>query len=147
MQSVVIDASVALGWFLPARTQTETDFCIEVRARIVGMAVPVLAPSVFDLEVAGGLLKARRSKALSLGKFNAARALMLEFPVQIHAFPYNVDQIIELALAYHAQPADAMYLHVAELNDARVVTIDSGMAQACRQSRVEFEFFDRSWVA
>ena len=103
----------------------------------------MLVPPIFEIEVAGGLLKARRRKEISLAKFNEGRAMVAQLPLQVHAFPYSVNQVIELANSYHAQAADALYLHVAQTNDAKVITVDGGMAQACRQSKIAFETFAR----
>lgn len=143
MATAVFDASVVLGWILSPRTQAEKDFCDRIRLRVVERDMTMLVPAVFEIEVAGGLLKARRRKEISLTKFNEGRALVAELPLQVHSFAYSIDQIIELATDYHAQPADAMYLHLAQMHDATVITIDRGMAQACKQSGIECEAFDR----
>ena len=144
MAIALIDASVVLTWFVPARTQPEQEFCDRIWTRIVELGITMLAPSIFDLEIAGGLLKARRSKLISLARFTQARAACAGLPVQLYGYPYSSSQIIELALMYHAQAPDALYLHVAQTHNAKVITVDSGMAQACRQSRIEVETFNRS---
>ena len=144
MATVVIDARVVLAWFVPTRTQAEKDFCNGIRTRVFEIGLTIVAPAVFDMEVAGGLLKARRGKLISLAKFTEAREACERLPVEVHAFPYSISRIIDMSIGYHAQAADAMYLHVAQRHAATVITIDGGMAQACQQSKIRFETLKRS---
>ena len=129
MATVVIDASVVLAWFVPTRTQAEKDFCNGIRTRVFEIGLTIVAPAVFDLEVAGGLLKARRGKLISLARFTEAREACERLPVEDEhdaccISAVNVTEVLTRLIdrgmtAHDAEAAfDALELAVSPFDDA-----------------------------
>ena len=129
---VVVDASVALAWYLPDSDANLT-YATDVRDAQAGHRIISLVPDFWPAEVAYRLLKAARTTPSPLiGSLAAATSFLDHFPENIQLTPRNVGVIIELATRYHLQGWDALYFDVAMRSGAMLATLDGGLKTACR---------------
>lgn len=129
---VVVDASVALAWYLPDSDANLT-YAIDVRDAQAGHRIISLVPDFWPAEIAYRLLKASRATPSPLvGSLAEATLFLDHFPQNIQFTPRNVSTIIELATRYHLQGWDALYFDVAVRSGAMLATLDGGLKTACR---------------
>ena len=129
----VLDASIALAWFLPDETSTPAQ---TVLARIADE--DVCAPAIWPLEIASALLMAERRKRIS----TVERLELLE---QLAALPVLLDQpftaadlpaLSDVAREYGLSIYDACYLQLAQSRRIALATLDSELRAAAVRGRV-----------
>jgi len=134
LTAIVLDASIAVAWFLP-------DESSEAAAGILEQleATDAHVPAIWPLEVGNALLTAERRKRIT----TAERVAFLE---QLAAVPIVVDQAPAIedlpaigALAYEHGLSiyDACYLHMAKTRGLRLATFDRTLRAAGQRSGVE----------
>ena len=129
---VVVDASVALAWYLPDAA-ANLRYSASVRQAQADNRIISLVPDFWAAEIAYRLLKAARSKPSPLtAALSEAGAFIDRFPQYVQITPRSVSQIIGLATRYHVQGWDALYFYAAVRNRAMLATIDGGLKTACR---------------
>jgi predicted nucleic acid-binding protein len=123
----VLDASVALGLVLgePWRARAE-----HIMDSLAAGSTRVVAPWLFDLECASGLVKAVRRRRL-----DEARALdylldLLDLPVDRLQSPASVFNGLGLALEYGISAYDAVYVALAHEEGLPLVTADARLVRA-----------------
>jgi predicted nucleic acid-binding protein len=133
---LVLDASVALAWWLP-ETETNRRYALAVaRARLEGAVFH--APFIFETEIASGLLRAMRSRRIDLDLLHAALLDIESVGVQILHYPVAARSVIELATRYHLQAADAHYFEFARSRGYTLAALDGGLRTAARSHGVKF---------
>lgn len=135
MSDFVLDASVSLAWFIPA-TNAQDQYVDNILTIINNGAVPVV-PSMWVQEMASRLLKAKRSREISLATFNKAIKIIDDLPYETHHIAYNVPQLIELAKTYNLQGYDVVYFDLAKRLGIPMATVDRGIKTACRNYAVK----------
>ena len=123
----MLDASVALGLVLgePWRARAE-----HIMDSLAAGSSRVVAPWLFDLECASGLVKAVRRRRL-----DEARALdylldLLDLPVDRLQSPASVFNGLGLALEYGISAYDAVYVALAAEERLPLVTADARLVRA-----------------
>ena len=130
---VVVDASIALAWYLP---DSDANYRYAKAIRLAqwrGQISPAV-PDFWSAEIAYRLLKASRSSPspMAIGLDEAAAALD-RFPRSTYATPQGVSQITALALHYQLQGWDALYFDIAVRHHATLATLDGGLKTAARK--------------
>jgi predicted nucleic acid-binding protein len=123
----VLDASVALGLVLgePWRARAE-----HIMDSLAAGSSRVVAPWLFDLECASGLVKAVRRRRL-----DEARALdylldLLDLPIErLEAAGIEVEALL-LAVEYGISAHDAVYVALAHEEGLPLVTADARLVRA-----------------
>jgi predicted nucleic acid-binding protein len=110
----VLDASVALAWFL-RETPAATRYAAAVAALLAQEDVVCVVPAIFHIEVAATLIRKRRDRDAGFGKakFEAALAHLTNLRIHTELTYYRVDSVALLADRYHVQGFDAVYLDLA----------------------------------
>ncbi|MGH8246879.1 MAG: type II toxin-antitoxin system VapC family toxin, partial [Gammaproteobacteria bacterium] len=111
MKRLVIDASIAVSWFLE---DEHSDYAQEVRNRIP-VAELVSVPAPWMLEVTNALLVAERRKRIAAASVNHAVGLLRQMPIRADAETDNQAgrQTLELARQHALSIYDAAYLELA----------------------------------
>ena len=131
--SFVVDASIALAWFLPDEASSSAHVLLD---RIVVESAS--APAIWPLEIANALLVAERRKRIS----GAERASFLDL---LAALPVSVDQptalvdlpeISTIAREHALSAYDACYLHLAQSRQIPLATFDQPLRAAAARSGV-----------
>jgi predicted nucleic acid-binding protein len=131
---LVLDASIALSWFLPGEL---TDKNQEVRKLIEGGA-RASVPSIWALEVVNALLIAERRKRISQADSAAAWAALQELPLETDEETGRRAGSNTLALARQQQLSvyDAAYLELAMRQAAPLASLDKVLRDAALALRV-----------
>ena len=117
MTRLIIDASVAIKWFLPEPLDNEA-----ARARSEGTQLG--APDLLFFEVGNALWKrVRRGDVTAAAAGSVARALSL-LPIETYPSRLLTGAALQIACASGLTAYDSLYLATALLTDSRVVTAD-----------------------
>ena len=121
---IVIDASVAVKWFLPEPGE-------EAAQRLLSSEEQLLAPVIIHLEVTGAIIRRFRQGELSEQRAREgtqAWETMLRRRI-LHLIPDTeaFDDAVEMAFIARHTLSDCLYLAVAKRLDAPIITADSPM--------------------
>ena len=133
---VVVDASVALAWFLPD-SPSGLGYAQSVRSAQAERRIVSIVPDFWPVETAYRLLKAARTKPSPLrGSLAHAVDLLDNFPQAIEPSSRSVTEIVARANEYFLQGWDALYFDLAIRHKARIATLDGGLKTACKRFNV-----------
>ena len=136
MTQFVLDASVALAWFLDEPVPT---FALEVKSALVGGA-KALVPALWQLEMANGLIVAERRRLLTSGEI--ALALIYLEQLQSHAIETNTvpapfRHAFITARDFTLSAYDAVYLNLARGEGLPLATLDKSLQKAAGRAGVK----------
>ena len=126
MTRVVVDASVAVKWFIPEEMSAHARMFLTAEYEL-------LAPDLLWAELGNALWKKHRRRELDP---RTAHRLLRDFsrvPIEFHASEPWTDAALELAIRHGVTVYDGLYLVLATGSGCRVVTADRRMHEACRQ--------------
>lgn len=135
-QRIVLDASVAVEWFLPAESAGRK-YAESVLERIGSGELLPLVPDLWNYEVGSVLVAAKRDKRISATKLGASKATLRALAFETLAIELDATEIIELALRYHLQGYDVVYFELARRLGVPIATLDGGIRTACDRFRVK----------
>lgn len=124
---LVLDASVLLALALeePAGQRAA-----DILAVVAGAPVRLLAPDLFDVECASGLVKAVRRGRMEADAARTALADALRFPAERMSLPGLHLEALDLAPAFGISAHDAEYVALAALVTGTLLTADARLARA-----------------
>ena len=130
MSLFVVDANVAVKWFLPARSETLTDEALELFRRFARGDVRFTVPDLFWAEFANVL-----SKAVRLGRFpkasaEAALASLSERELPTVPSLTLLDTAFQIAMAFDRTAYDSLYVALAVHSKAQLITADERLASS-----------------
>lgn len=121
---IVVDASVAVKWFIPEAGE-------EAAAKLLGGKKRLIAPALIRLEVTGAILRRYREGHLSEKKAregtHAWEAMLQHRVVRLVPDAELFDDAVQMAFLAKHTLADCLYLAVAKELDAPVITADKPM--------------------
>jgi predicted nucleic acid-binding protein len=131
---LVLDASIALSWFLPGEL---TDKNQEVR-KLIESGARASVPSIWALEVVNALLIAERRKRISQADSAAAWAALQKLPLETDEETARQAGSNTLALARQQKLSiyDAAYLELAMRKAAPLASLDEALRDAALDLRV-----------
>lgn len=128
---VVVDASVALAWYLPD-TEVNYQYANAVRSAHLNNRIITVVPDFWAAEIAYKLIKTARSKPSKLSiPLDEAATFLDHFPQNIQPTAQSVSHILDLATRYFLQGWDAIYFDIAIRQRASLATLDGGLKTAC----------------
>ena len=131
MNDFVLDASVALAWFLDDEQAPQAD---NVRARLIRERAYV--PQLWHLEVRNGLIIAERRGRLSATRINECLEAIKWLPIQTDSEAV-LDTVVSLARMHNLSVYDAVYLELAKRRDAALASLDGALLRAAAEEGVE----------
>ena len=134
---IVLDASMALAWYLERADEVEADRAREA-LRIVethGASVPGL----WYPEVANGLLVAERRRVTAEHDIAGFIADLSLLDIQLDSAPPKTTfpQVLALGRLFKLTGYDATYLELARRRDLLLATFDRKLAEAARSAGVK----------
>ncbi len=134
-EGFVVDASVAFSWVYPSQASADTDALLEG----VGAGATVVAPCLWFLEVANGLLAAQRRKLLTGSERRAALEMLsaLRITIDDESGPAAFHKTSALAEKYGLSVYDAAYLEVAIRRQLALGSRDEALRSAAKRSGVK----------
>lgn len=106
--ALVLDASVAIAWFVRKQATSYTD-----RIRSMARREPLHVPAVWKLEVANALVMLERRGHVSDKAARTAAELLGDLVVTVHSDRLAVPELLELARTHDLSVYDASYLDLA----------------------------------
>ena len=130
MTDFVLDASVALAWFLDDEQAPQAD---NVRARLVRDRAFV--PQLWHLEVRNGLIIAERRGRLSATRMNECLEALKWLPIQTDS-EAALEMVVPLARLHRLSVYDAVYLELAKRRNAALASLDAALLRAAEEESV-----------
>ena len=128
MSIYVVDASVAAKWFFE---EEHTD----TAAAMLDADNQLHAPDLFLLEMDNLFCKRIRRREISLPEGDAARALLRELPVSLYPFSSLLEPAWAVANETGCSLYDCLYVALAALLQAPMVTADRRLYEALADDR------------
>ena len=123
--ALVLDASVAVAWFIRRQANVYTD-----RIHRLAKREPLHVPAVWPLEVANALNLLHRRGVISEKAAMTAADLLGELVVTIHQNRLTVPQLLALAGKHRLSTYDACYLDLAATLRLPLACRDGPLQQA-----------------
>jgi predicted nucleic acid-binding protein len=130
MSLLVLDASVAAKWFLPAAGETLPDEALHLLRCYTNGQIRFIVPDLFWAEFANILWKAVRQGRCTKTTANAAVAAMRDRNLPTASSRTLLAQALNLATAFDRTVYDCLYVAVAIDSKAEFVTADERLAHA-----------------
>lgn len=121
MRELVVDASVAIKWFIPERDSPEA-------VRLLESGVSFSAPDLIGPEIANTLWKKTRRGEINSSDAAAILTAFEKLNVEIHSSAALLPAALELAMSLDRSVYDCLYLSLAIAQDCAVVTADEKFA-------------------
>jgi predicted nucleic acid-binding protein len=125
MNRVVVDASVAVKWFLP-------EVHGAAAARLLNEQHGLCAPDLLFAEVGNALWKRVRGGEIVKEDAVAALGILDTVPIEIYPSKLLMASAMEIACATGRTVYDSLYLALAVLLDSRIVTADRKLHDAIK---------------
>lgn len=133
---IVVDASVALTWALPAEDEHAL-----YGARVVEAGsydeYRLIAPTSFVAECSYAVLKRCRAARWPRERIQRAAEVIELHGVTLHHPSESLSEQVEHALKHHVQGYDSLYLALAIETGAALATFDRGLRAAANRVGVE----------
>lgn len=130
MNDFVLDASVALAWFLDDEQAPQAD---NARERLI--RDKAFVPGLWHLEVRNGLIIAERRGRLSATRMNECLEALKWLPIQTDS-EVVLEMVISLARMHKLSVYDAVYLELAKRRDAALASLDGALLRAAAKEGV-----------
>ena len=136
MKRFVLDASVALAWFLDHPVST---YAIEIRQLLVdgGRAI---VPALWHLEMANGLVVAERRKIIKPDDLSLSLIRLEELIIQAvetRTEFWSMRQAVNTAQRFLLSAYDSVYLDTARADAVPLATLDRSLRAAAARAGVE----------
>ena len=135
-ERIVLDASVAVEWFLPGGGPGQR-YSETILERISAGALFPAVPDLWHYELGSVLVAAKRDKRISASKLQSSRVMLRELEFETLAIELDAAEIVDLGLRYHLQGYDVVYFELARRLGVPIATLDSGIRTACGIFRVK----------
>jgi predicted nucleic acid-binding protein len=126
---IVLDASIAVAWFLP---EEHASFA----AGLIAGRVHLIAPDIIVAEVGNGLVKAFRRGVIKQPKVLAAVQHMMKGVIDLQPSGPLLPNAADLACGLRCSIYDATYIELARRRSAVIVTNDARLAEIGRSIHV-----------
>ena len=132
MSQWVVDASVALGWYL--KDEDDRTYNLNVLAGL--NTNEAVVPFLSTYEVTNGLVMAYRRKRVGQGEIDTILCSLRTLPIAVdQPDPARVMQLPDLALKHQLTVYDAAYLELALRLKLPIATKDDALKRAMRDSK------------
>ena len=127
MSDLVLDASLALQWFL--EDEADRKYSLAVLASLSEKRA--LVPLLWFYEVGNGLLMAYRRKRISLDQIDGFLTRLKALPIDAaQETPFEILELLALARSHDLTNYDAAYLGLARKFNLPLATNDSDLRKA-----------------
>jgi predicted nucleic acid-binding protein len=127
---LVVDASVAAKWFLPAADEPYSAEASQLLARYAADEIRLLVPDLFWAEIANILWKAVRIGRCTKVHAEATLLSLQDSPLPSAPSLPLLDLAFSIATAFDRSVYDSLYVALAVHSKAQLVTADERLANA-----------------
>jgi predicted nucleic acid-binding protein len=126
----VLDASVAVKWFLPPEHEQLTEEAAALYRMLVQREVQFVIPDLFWAELASALRKAVRLGRFGKSSANEAITRLLQCDLPTYPTANLLVRAFHIAMAYDCSVYDSLYVALAMRTKLQLVTADERLANA-----------------
>jgi predicted nucleic acid-binding protein len=126
----VLDASVAVKWFLPAKDETLAEEALGLLDQYVREEIDLLVPDLFWVECASVAWKAVRVGRLPLASANDALTALIEYDFPTVPSPSLLSTAFQIATTFRRTIYDSIYVALALKSKAQLVTADERLVNS-----------------
>ncbi len=130
MSLIVLDASVAVKWFLPEGVETLKTQALALLGRYVKHGIQIIVPDLFWVESASVLWKAIRRGNFPKASADAALATLTRYDFPTFPTVDLLTKAFEIATTYERTVYDSLYVALAVQSNAQLITADERLANA-----------------
>ena len=130
MSLVVLDASVAVKWFLPEKVETLANEALALLDGNLKKEIHIIVPDLFWVEFASVLRKAIRRGNYSKNSADAALAYMKDLNFPTVSSLELLNRAFEIAMVFERTVYDSVYVALAVQAQAQLITADERLANA-----------------
>ncbi len=123
MTPVVVDASVAVKWFIP---ETLSD----AASRLLDGSYELWAPDLLVAEIGNTLWKKVGRAELAVGEARDVLTALARVPLTFVASKSLIDAALEIATAHRRTVYDSLYVALAVARDCALITADDRLVNA-----------------
>ena len=127
MKRAVVDASVALKWFVP-------EIHSAAAVRLLETEIVLCAPDLIGPEFGNILWKKVRRGEITRGEATEILSAFSALPLEIHSSAALLDAAFELAVELDRSVYDSLYLALAVAQECALVTADAKLHSAVTNS-------------
>lgn len=122
MKAIIVDASVAIKWFIP-------EVHAELSTHVLNENFVLYAPDLIFAEIGNILWKKCRSKEVA---FSTASAILSDFkrvPINVCVNDMLINEAWRIAYDYQCTVYDSLYVAMAKMKQGILVTADKSLFQ------------------
>ena len=124
MRSVVVDASVAAKWFLPATEEPLTSEAADLLRRFTIGQLRFIVPDLFWAELGNVFWKAIRQSRCTKPAAESALGSLRDRSIKTVPSSMVLDLALDIATTFDRSMYDALYVALATVSKAPLVTAD-----------------------
>lgn len=130
MNSLVVDASVAVKWMIPSPRERLVPESIALHERFARKEIQIAVPDLFWAEIGNVLWKSVRAQLISeTNAIEALQSLRSESFLTVSSLPL-VEQALEIGVRYGRTVYDCIYVALAVQTRTELVTADEKLVNA-----------------
>lgn len=130
MSLVVLDASVAVKWFLPEKVETLTREALALMDGCRKKEIQIIVPDLFWVEFASVLRKAIRRGNYSKDSADAALATMKDLDFPTVSSLELLEKAFEIAMTFERTVYDSIYVALAVQTQSQLITADEHLVNS-----------------
>jgi predicted nucleic acid-binding protein len=127
---VVVDASVAVKWFLPEKGETLVSQAVALLNAYDDDQARFVVPDLFYVETASAIWKAVRAGRVSRAFGDQALVLLMQREFPTVSTLKLLDRAFQIAADYGRTVYDSLYVALAVQTSAQLITADERLANA-----------------
>lgn len=130
MSLIVLDASVAVKWFLPEKVETLATEALALLSRHTESEIHIIVPDLFWVEFASVLWKAIRRGNFPKASADAALATITQYNFPTFPTVKLLSKAFEIATTYERTVYDSLYVALAVQTNSQLITADECLANS-----------------
>jgi predicted nucleic acid-binding protein len=130
VSTIVVDASVAAKWFLPAKGEMLTEEAFGLFRRYAIGEIRFVVPDLFWAELANVLWKAVRRGRCSKAAAETGLASLVERKLSTVPSPTLLEAAFRIAMAFDRTVYDSLYVALAVHSKTQLITADERLANS-----------------
>ena len=130
MTLVVVDASVAVKWFLPENGEAYVAEALALLDKYDENEVGIVVPDLFYVEIASAIWKAVRAGRVSQEFGDQALALLTQREFATVPSLKLLDEAFQIATTHERSVYDSLYVALAVQTNSQLITADERLANA-----------------
>lgn len=130
MNTYIVDASVAVKWYFEEEFKIQA---LSIARQIKLEQLSVVVPEIFYLEISSACWKRALKKEIKSWQAVEILEGLTNLPVRKYSDHELADVALDNALFYNISVYDSLYISLAEIYGAALITADKRLFNACKE--------------